>query len=66
MKLDSDSVDIILSLHCFFSDVGKIILWLNTKNPCMGEVAPIDMINAGRGKKLLKWVNEQLDSNKPV
>ncbi len=38
----------------------KIDTWFSTSNPMLGNMAPNEMIKAGRSGKLLKWVEQQL------
>lgn len=57
---------IISALDVFFNgNFKKTDLWLRTKNPLLGNVRPWDMIEAGREKKLLKFINNQLSQNPP-
>lgn len=64
--LDEDTIEIVLGLHCFFQDASKVNFWLHITNPMLGDVKPIDMINGGRGKKLLKWIESCLDGNEAI
>jgi hypothetical protein len=45
----------------FDSDVVKTILWFNTKNPMLGDIAPMDLIRLGKYEKLNKFVTSSLD-----
>ncbi len=51
-------------LHSYFKDDVKIALWLETPNPALGRVRPLDMVAAGRIDKLLKFVESALEENK--
>lgn len=39
--------------------------WMLAKNPNLGMVRPTEMILQGRGDRLLAWMREQTDANKP-
>jgi hypothetical protein len=49
----------------FFKDEAKTKLWMETKNPLLGEISPIQMIQLGRQEKLLSFINSSLDGNRP-
>lgn len=66
IPIDSVVVEIITNVHCFFQNEKKTAFWMNTKNLNFGGVSPIEMINRGRGKKLLAWILGQLDENRPL
>lgn len=38
--------------------------WMQCKNPLLGGVTPIDMLLAGRKKKLLQFIKHSLEENK--
>lgn len=40
--------------------------WFTTPNPLLGNVSPWAMIKAGRGEKLCKWIDNQLEENAPI
>lgn len=48
----------------FFNDEHKTVLWFQTSNPLLGDVAPRDMIRVGRFKKLLRFIQTALEENK--
>lgn len=48
----------------YFQDQQRVILWLQTSNPLLGDVSPRDMIRVGRYKKLLKFVQTALSDNR--
>lgn len=48
----------------FFNNDKKAFAWMITKNPNLGQVSPDHMIRSGRGKRLLKWMDNQLNENK--
>ena len=50
-------------LAFFQGDVLRAHAWMNAKNPHLGDVSPNQMIEMGRGKKLLAWVKAQLAEN---
>lgn len=37
--------------------------WMNESNPLLGNVSPVEMIQAGRAKKLLKFIINQIEEN---
>jgi len=41
----------------------KIADWIKLPNPMLGGVAPLEMMEAGRGWKLLAFVKTQMDEN---
>ena len=47
----------------YFKDSQKVVLWLQTSNPLLGDISPRDMIRIGRYKKLLKFVQTALREN---
>jgi hypothetical protein len=47
----------------YFQNEDKVVLWLQTSNPLLGDVSPRDMIRIGRYKKLLKFVQTALREN---
>lgn len=55
-----------LVLEFFKNDREKADLWFNLCNPLLGDLKPIDMINVGRGKKLLQFIEGQLSQNPPI
>ena len=42
----------------------KVDLWMTTPNPLLGNVAPLDMIRKGRGRKLIQFVETSIEENK--
>lgn len=47
----------------FFKDIEKATLWLNTNNPALGYISPLDMIKMYRKDKLMSWIKTQLLEN---
>ena len=47
----------------FNNDMKKAALWLETKNPLLGNVTPMEMIASGQNKKLLKFIETTLKEN---
>lgn len=47
----------------FFNDETKSLKWFEAKNPLLGEVTPVDMINAGKTEKLRTFIYFQLSEN---
>jgi len=52
-----------LVVDYFKGDEEKAWGWLNAKNPLLGDVSPWEMIKQGRHKRLLEFVESQLDDN---
>ena len=49
--------EIIRLLDQFFkSDENKIELWLNTRNPMLADYKPIELILAGRERRVLQFI----------
>lgn len=49
----------------FKNDEDKIEAWLTSSNPLLGEIRPRDMLESGRGAKLLKFMEAQLSGQVP-
>jgi uncharacterized protein (DUF2384 family) len=47
----------------FFGDNTKATDWMLTRNMWLGGISPLDMIEAGRSKKLEDWIVAQIDEN---
>lgn len=43
----------------------KVALWMNTKNPLLGNVTPAYFFFRDRGHKVYKFVYSSLEENKP-
>lgn len=54
-----------LILPFFEGNAEKADLWLTSKNPNLGNISPVAMVELGRFDKLVKWVKHQLSDNKP-
>jgi len=52
------------AVDAFFNDEKKSKIWMVTENPLLGEISPIDMIDAGRFDKLMKFIYTQLEENR--
>lgn len=50
-------------VNSYFKDEEKTQRWLNSDNPLLGDVSPVEMIFAGRTEKLLDFVKTSLDDN---
>lgn len=61
--MDLQTVSRILYSH--FGDKEKVALWLNTKNPLLGDQIPWEMIYQGRTEKLIDFITTSLEGNKP-
>lgn len=65
-QINEKTIDIILGLHVYFNDIKKIKKWLTTKNPNFGNIAPLKLMQIGREKKVLEFINNALDENEAV
>lgn len=54
-----------LLMQHFEGDEAKVAIWLDTKNPLLGGVKPLDMIAVGRGHKLVAFILDCIEGNKP-
>jgi hypothetical protein len=50
----------------FGGDYDKIRLWMQIKNPGLGDLSPEEMIAMGKGAKLIQFIRTQLDENRPA
>jgi hypothetical protein len=65
MENEYDQMDEVVSLvqeHMGWS-LDKALLWLDTPNPIFGNVPPMQMIQIGRGEKVLKFVRNAINEN---
>lgn len=59
-------VEIVTKLCEFFEgNDAKVMEWLLTENPNLGDVTPVEMIMVDRGEKLLNFIKVSLAMNKP-
>lgn len=66
-RIDADLVLIISNLYVFLNlNEKKVVLWLNTPNPHLGDCSPMKMIEGGRKKKLLKFIESAVDKCAPI
>lgn len=57
MEVNSESLEIVLLLSRHFSgDFKKVISWLNTSHTFFYGQTPLNMINSGYEKKVLKFL----------
>lgn len=47
----------------FFDNSEKCDLWMNTENPLLGKIKPIDMIKIGKGENLLSFIKTSISEN---
>ncbi len=65
-ELPSSLLDIFeLVLPFFDGDEKKTAIWMLTENPHLGGISPIDLWNFGKGKKLIKFIENRLSENEP-
>ncbi len=49
----------------FNGDETKIALWFKMENPALGGISPLDMIRHGRVKKLMGFIQNQIEGDIP-
>lgn len=60
--MDKDLETAISRVAEFFkNDEAKTLLWFKTKNPQLADFTPIEMIQSGRAKRLIDFINFCLD-----
>ena len=47
----------------FKDEPEKADLWLQTSNPHLGNMRPMDLILMGRGYKLITWIKAAMEEN---
>lgn len=52
-------------LDLFDGDYEKALMWFASRNVLLGGVAPVEMINAGRTRKLCAFIESSLEGNYP-
>lgn len=50
-------------LYYFEGNNDKVEMWLNTKNPMLGGISPLEMLMNDKETKLLKFIKEQMKHN---
>lgn len=50
----------------YFHDLEKSVRWFYALNPGLGNVSPFTMVHMGLSKKLIKFIETELASNKPA
>ncbi len=45
----------------FDGDFAKTILWFNTKNPMLGDITPIELIQLGKYEKVKEFIASSMD-----
>lgn len=63
-RLKEWAVLLALVAEYFSGNAQKIELWFRMPNPLLGNISPRDMIRFGRFKKLHKFIQNALHSNK--
>lgn len=64
-KLNKEFIQIIVRLYDFFQDYDKVNAWLYTKNSMLDGTAPMKLIAAGRGFKVLQFIEANEKANLP-
>lgn len=55
---------IINKVYEFFQDEDKVKLWIKTPHPLFSYITPRDLIKFGKARKLIKFIDEAMESNK--
>lgn len=61
MDINNQLVEIIVNAHAFFGDAQKVSAWMNFRSLVFGGASPIELINAGKGDKVLDFVIQQCE-----
>lgn len=48
-----------------FQDKQKAVAWFTTKNPNLGEIAPVNFFLVGRGQKVVSFIRDAREENDP-
>jgi hypothetical protein len=64
IELDADTIELLSKLNVFFMSPEKTLNYLITTNEYFGNVKPIEIIQAGRAKKLLGAINSLFSENR--
>ena len=51
------------AVNMFFNDEKKADLWMWTKNPLLGNVTPVHMLQLGRFDKLIQFIYDRTSEN---
>jgi len=65
MNMDSIRETCYLLVYSFFQSERKTQEWFSFTNPLLGGISPNEMLEIGRGKELLAFIENQLKENKP-
>lgn len=57
-NISTQLIEIIIELHVIFQDYKKIEAWLKCDNLNFGGTSPINIINQGRGHKVLEFIQD--------
>lgn len=58
-----DILNAIADLERIFDDQDKVAAWLGTPNPNLGGAIPLHLIIIGRGRKVLKFIENAIEEN---
>lgn len=58
--MTKETVEAVILVHQYFGDYEKTALWLRTQNLNIGGTTPIQLLNSGRGQRLLSFIKSQL------
>lgn len=65
-NIDKDYTTLIWKyLTNYFKDLEKVDYWLNTVNPLLGNISPIEMMALGKGKKVFRMIKNSIEGNNP-
>lgn len=58
--MTKETVEAVILVYNQFKDFEQTALWLRTQNLNIGGTTPIQLLNSGRGKKLISFIKSQL------
>lgn len=58
-------IDCVIEVNQFFKNKRKTTVWFKTKNPHLGNIKPLTMIQIGKAKKLSRLIKAMKEGNYP-
>jgi uncharacterized protein (DUF2384 family) len=52
------------AVDAYFKNEVKAEIWLQTKNPLLGDVSPVHMIKVGRFDKLIQFIYDRISEDR--
>ena len=63
VEMTPQLIEAVVKVNSVFKDFDKTKLWMTTENPHLGFIAPVVLINAGCGKKLLQIIDSMIEGD---